>query len=218
MDSGCPCGFARMGAYDNAECRMQNEGDGRLRMATARQGGERCRETKWHEIQLGVQKSREIKGNQAPARTIFFRNPSHKQGGKYESYDNGLTRSRSFGPRGLLALPRLLSPPPRRLKSSNLNLEIQRGGERVEADGRSGLTRSRLFGPRGPVASPNGAPALAKCFPCSRPSLSRHANLSPVGSFTPRSVGLTAFAVRESFSQLPKLLKSQAAQVTRFAM
>jgi hypothetical protein len=31
--------------------------------------------------------------------------------GSYESYDNGLTRSRSFGPRGLLASPRLLSPP-----------------------------------------------------------------------------------------------------------
>ena len=28
-----------------------------------------------------------------------------------------------------------------------------------------------------------------------------------------RSVGLTAFAIRKSFSQLPKLLKSQAAQV-----
>ena len=166
----------------NVECRMKGTAAfARLR----RQGGERCRETKWHEIRLGVQKSREIKGNQAPARTIFFRNPSHKQGGKYESYDN----------------------------SSNLNLEIQRGGERVEADGRSGLTRSRLFGPRGPVASPNGAPALAKCFPCSRPSLSRHANLSPVGSFTPRSVGLTAFAVRESFSQLPKLLKSHCAEM-----
>src|SRR5579862_7215891 len=43
----------------------------------------------------------------------------------------------------------------------------------------NGLIRSRSFGPRGPVASPNGAPALAKCFPRLRLSLSRHANLSP---------------------------------------
>jgi hypothetical protein len=45
-------------------------------------------------------------------------------------HDNGLTRSRSFGPRGLLASPRLLSPPPRRLKSTNLST-----GERGEGRG-----------------------------------------------------------------------------------
>src|SRR5437879_2113033 len=43
-----------------------------------------------------------------------------------------------------------------------------------------GLIRSRWLGPRGPVASLHGAPALAKCFPSFRSSLSRHANLSPL--------------------------------------
>jgi hypothetical protein len=74
-------------------------------------------------------------------RCDFFRKPA----GRYESYDNGLTRSRSLGPHGLLASPRLLSP--------------------------RGLLRSR-------------------------------------------SVGPTAFAVRESFSQLPKLLKSKRLKST----
>ena len=37
---------------------------------------------------------------------------------------DGLARSRSFGPRGLLASPRLLSLPPRRLKSQYLQCEI----------------------------------------------------------------------------------------------
>jgi hypothetical protein len=51
------------------------------------------------------------------------------------------------------------------------------------------LARSRSLGPRGPLASPR--------------------SLSPRGLLRSRSVGLTAFAVRESFSQLPKLLKSR---------
>jgi hypothetical protein len=80
-------------------------------------------------------KSREIK----PPRGNFFRKSSGllrirlplastRQGAVQvvnESYDNGLVRSRSLGPRGLLALPRLLSPPPRRLKSTNLSREFK---------------------------------------------------------------------------------------------
>jgi hypothetical protein len=38
----------------------------------------------------------------------------------YESYDNGLARSRSLGPRGPVASPTFLSPLPKRLKSTNL--------------------------------------------------------------------------------------------------
>ena len=45
------------------------------------------------------------------------------KGKYYESYDNGLTRSRSLGPRGPLALLRFLSPLPKRLKSTNLQFE-----------------------------------------------------------------------------------------------
>src|SRR5579871_872760 len=67
----------------------------------------------------------------------------------------------------------------------------------------NGLIRSRSFGPRGPVASPNGAPALAKCFPSLRLSLSRQANLSPAGSFTPVQSASTAFAVANPFRHLP---------------
>jgi hypothetical protein len=37
--------------------------------------------------------------------------------------------------------------------------------------------------------------------------------LSPVGSFAASSVSLTAFTFGKSFSQFPKLLKSQTAQV-----
>src|SRR5579871_2267922 len=49
---------------------------------------------------------------------------------------DGLTRSRSLGPRGLLASPRLLSPPPRRLKSQDLQRDFYRGSEELDNSSR----------------------------------------------------------------------------------
>ena len=79
-----------------------------------------------------------------------------------------------------------------------------------------GLSRSRSLGPRGPVASPHGAPALAKCLPSLGLSLSRHANLSPVGSFTPvqSAFGLRFANPYRNFPSCsnPKRLKSHDLQ------
>src|SRR5579862_1952213 len=71
----------------------------------------------------------------------------------------------------------------------------------------NGLIRSRSFGPRGPVASPNGAPALAKCFPSLRSSLSRQANLSPLPTRLKSSSSdqLTKITGRGALSGTPRL-------------
>jgi hypothetical protein len=59
-------------------------------------------------------------------------------------------------------------------------LQLSREIPSFKLQSRYGLTRSRSLGPRGSLASPDGAPALAKCFPRLGLSLSRHANLSPL--------------------------------------
>ena len=100
----------------------------RLRPSSAAQdcavGQNGAKSTRWV---VNQGKSREIK----PPRGEFFLelvggNTETSAVPVYESCDNGLTRSRSFGSRGLLASPRLLSPPPRRLKSTNLTFKFGR--------------------------------------------------------------------------------------------
>jgi hypothetical protein len=56
----------------------------------------------------------------------FFGKPAGNYD-SYKNYDNGLARSRSLGPRGLLASPRFLSPLPKRLKSTNLSSDFWTG-------------------------------------------------------------------------------------------
>jgi len=78
--------------------------------------------------------------------------------GSYESYDNGLTHSRSFGPRGPVASPTFLSLLPKQLKSTNLSFEFSLSRENgvcgIDAT-LSGLMIYRAFSQGSPASRDN---------------------------------------------------------------
>ena len=126
-------------------------------------------------------------------------------------------RSIRLRPTSVFALLRRDRPARQEVQSRGDTPSAATGPQENPGDSHYGLTRSRSLGSCGPLASHNGAPALAKCFPLSRLSLSRHPNLSPVGSFTPVQSAETAFAIANPFRHFPsgsnpKWLKSQDLQ------
>ena len=89
----------------------------------------------------------------------------------YENYDSGLTRSRSFGPRGPVASRPFLSPvgsftpvqsAETAFASANPFRNFPSCSNPKRLKSQYGLARSRLLGPRGPVASPTFLSPLPK--------------------------------------------------------
>src|SRR5579871_4136534 len=125
-----------------------------------------------------------------------------------EGKRDGLTRSRSFGPRGLLASPRLLSPPPRRLKSQDLQRDIFRD--------RVGCTKTNITFENGRMQNSDGSgssPGKSNRVQPVRPSQSSATRKKCQGNFQTAGAFRARPTASRRYSRLPACATNEMRRV-----